>query len=339
MPKARTLDEVAADIKALKVQGARRIARAALEALTGEALRSQAKTTGDLYEELLDAARRLEKTRPTEPMMRNALDDALRYTLTFVRHHPAQGVKELVRALQDHDAQMLRQMDASVQAIARYGAAEIKDGANVLVHCHSSTLIAILKQAQADGKHPRVTCLETRPLFQGRLTARELAAAGIETRLAVDSAAGTHIMESDLVLVGADAITAEGDLINKIGTRTLAQLAFCHSVRFLCAAELYKYDPLTRWGRTEPIEQRDPMEVWGKGRYAREVSPDGRGGAAEEALPIPPGLAVLNPAFDRTPAQMVSAYVTEAGLCPPAQLALWAQRLRQGKAIAPESSR
>ncbi len=342
MAKARIVSELAADIKALKVQGARRIARAALEALTAAAQESKAKTTSELYDELLAAARELEQTRPTEPMMRNALEDALRYTLAFCRSHPARSVRELSRALQAHDQQMLRQMDRSVETIARYGAAELGDGAHVLVHCHSTTIVAVLRRAQEEGKHPTVTCLETRPLFQGRLTARQLAEAGIETSLAVDSAAGTLISKADVVLVGADAITAEGDLVNKIGTHTLAQLSFAHAVRFLCAAELYKYDPLTRWGRAEPMEERDAGEVWGDGRYARESrtetginhrSKHGSGTKqGEDDLPIPDGLRVLNPAFDRTPARLISAYITEAGLCPPAQLALWAGSSRGGGA-------
>jgi ribose 1,5-bisphosphate isomerase len=332
MARRRTVTEVAADIKALRIQGARRIARAALEALTATAQKSKAKTTTELYDHLLDAAHTLEETRPTEPMMRNALEDALRYTLAFVRSHPAKSVHELSRALQAHDRQMLERMDRSIDAIAQYGAEQLPDGAHVLVHCHSSTLIAILKKAQEMGKHPRVTCLETRPLFQGRLTARQLAEAGIETQLVVDSAAGTLISKVDVVLVGADAITAEGDLVNKIGTHTLAQLAFAHAVRFMCATELYKYDPLTRWGRAEPIEERNVNEVWGNGRYAKEMvegkeRSTSKSGEEKEPLSIPTNLRVLNPAFDRTPARLISAYITEEGLCPPAQLALWAQKM------------
>ena len=99
-----------------------------------------------------------------------------------------------------------------------------------------------------------------------------------------------------------------------------AQLARLHGVRFLCAAELYKYDPLTRFGRSETIEQRAPEEVWGSGYYRQEK----RG--KEKVLPRQKNLKILNPAFDRTPAKYISAYVTEEGLVPPAQLAKIAGR-------------
>lgn len=323
MAVLRGVNEVAGEIRALKIQGARRIARAALQALVHAARSSQAKTTGEMYDELLAAARVLEATRPTEPMMRNALEDVLRYTLAWVRAHPSKEAKALAEALAAHEKKLLGLMAAASQKIAKIGAAEIGEGAHVMIHCHSTTLMGVLLEAQKQGKHMQVTCLETRPLFQGRLSARELADAGVDVELAVDSAAGSLMNRMDLVLVGADCITVEGDLVNKVGTSTLARLAFDHSVRFLCAAELFKYDPLTRWGRAEPIEQRDPKEVWGDGRYANESAASG---GADAPVPVPSGMRILNPAFDRTPASHIAAYITEEGLVPPAQLAWLAER-------------
>lgn len=323
MGSLRRVDEVAADIRSLKIQGARRIARAALEALASAATLSKAKHPSDLYNDLLKAAHALEATRPTEPMMRNALEDCLRHTLIYARTHPSGEVGEIVRALVEHQRELLEDMQAAGAKIAKFGAAEIPPGAHVMVHCHSSTLMATLIEAHKMGKGLEVTCLETRPLFQGRLSARELAAAGLPVRLAVDSAAGSLMDKMDVVMVGADAITAEGDLVNKIGTHTLAQLAFAHSVKFLCTAELFKYDPLTRWGRAEPIEQRDISEVWEDGRYARESA---AGGGMDGPVLLPKGVQVHNPAFDRTPARLIFAYVTEEGLVPPRELAHVAER-------------
>jgi ribose 1,5-bisphosphate isomerase len=315
----RTVQQIASDIRALKIQGARRIAQAALEGLVLAAQASRSQKKDQFYEELLAAARLLSDTRPTEPMMRNALEETLRYALAFIRTHPVATVEELKAALARHEERLLRQMEAGAEAIARIGAAEIPHGAYVLIHCHSTTIIRTLIKAKRLGKQLHVTCLETRPLYQGRMSARELCAAGIDTTLAVDSAAASLMSKMDLVLVGADAITAEGDLINKVGTYSLAQLAHAHSVRFLCAAEVYKFDPLTRLGRAEPIEQRDWEEVWGSGYYRREK----RGRAR---VPKPAKLKVLNPAFDRTPARLLSAFITDEGLIPPAQMAIIAER-------------
>ncbi|PIT84514.1 ribose 1,5-bisphosphate isomerase [Candidatus Micrarchaeota archaeon CG10_big_fil_rev_8_21_14_0_10_45_29] len=327
MPGTTSLKQVAKDIKELKIQGARKIAKSAVAALVSHAQISKADDKHELYEIMLNAAKELEATRPTEPMMRNALDDALRFTLAWARTHEAKDVSSLKKALLSHQFSFLSQMDDAILKISKYGAAEIPQGANILIHCHSSTTMQILKKAYDEGKNPNVTCLETRPLYQGRLSARELSEYGIATSLCVDSAAGSIINKMDLVLTGADALSAEGDLVNKIGTFTLAQLAKLHSVRFLCAAEIFKYDPLTRFGKAEPIEQRDAKEVWGRGRYRKEeqflkkYSP----------LPLPKGIHVLNPAFDRTPAPLISAYITEEGLIPPAQLALIAEKKLKGE--------
>lgn len=322
MPALRTLNEVVADIKALKIQGARRVARAAVEALVHTAQNSKASAKSELYKELLEASKELEKTRPTEPMMRNSLEDTLRFALAWIRTNKNEDVAQLKKAISSHYLSFLDDMHDSSQKIAKYGAEQIPSGANILIHCHSTTVINLLKKAHEQKKNIRVFCLETRPLFQGRLSARELSEAGIETSLCVDLAAGSIMNKMDLALTGADAITAEGDLINKIGTFSIAQLASLHSVRFFSAAEIYKYDPLTRFGKSEIIEQRDPSEVWGSGLYAKEEqmpnSPD--------CIRAPKRLRIENFAFDRTPARLVSAYITEEGLIPPAQLAIIAEQ-------------
>ena len=316
----RTAEGIARDIRALKVQGARRVAQAALGALVLTARKSRAKTKSALYDDLLKTARMLKNTRPTEPMMRNALEDSLRFGLAWIRTHKKEEPKELAAALEAHEADLLQEMHEAVERIAQIGASEIRSNARVLIHCHSTTVIRVLMQAQKDGKHPHVICLETRPLYQGRLSARELAAAGVDTALAVDSDAGSLMNKTDLVLTGADAMTAKGDLVNKVGTFSIAQLARLHKVRFLCAAELYKYDPLTRFGGMEAIEQRSGAEVWGSGYYRQEK----RG--KNKALRMPSHLKILNPAFDRTPAKYVSGYITEEGLVQPAHLAKLAER-------------
>ncbi len=321
---ARTTARIAEDIRTLKVQGARRVAQAALEGLVSAAAASRARTKSALYVDLLKAAQMLKSTRPTEPMMRNALEDSLRFGLAWIHTHKDENPKELVSAMQKHQKKLLGEMREAVDKIAKAGAAQIPKGGRVLIHCHSTTVIRVLIQAQKMGKRPHVVCLETRPLYQGRLSARELAAAGIDVTLAVDSAAGSLMDKTDVVLVGADAMTADGSLINKVGTCGLAQLARAHGVRFLCAAELYKYDPLTRFGADEKIEQRAPREVWGSGYYRQEK----RGKA--KVLPKPAGLKILNPAFDRTPAVYISSYITEEGLVQPARLAKLARRKLAG---------
>lgn len=286
--------KICTDISSLKIQGARKIALASIEALYFAALDSRAKTPQALYSDLLLAADALSSSRPTEPMMRNSLHDAIRFALLQAKKKGSsvQGMRDAL-ALQKKE--FFSHMQLHFEKICEFGARQIPPNSRILVHCHSHTVVGILRRAQYLGKRPSVICSETRPRMQGRQTAQELAASGIDVSLIVDSAANTYLSHMDLVLVGADAVTASGDLVNKIGTSAIAQLAYMHGVRFYSAAELYKFDPATRWGAPEPIEQRPPLEL-GK--------------------PIK-GVKIQNPAFDITPAKCISAYICEEGIIPP----------------------
>ena len=285
---------ICSDISSLKIQGARKIALASIDALYFASLDSRAKNPQALYSDLLLAADALSKTRPTEPMMRNSLHDTIRFVLLQTKKKGA-SVEGIRTSLAEQKKDFFSHMQLHFEKICEFGARQIQHNSRVLVHCHSHTVVGILRRAQYLGKRPIVICTETRPRFQGRQTAEELASCGIDVSLIVDSAANSCLARTDLVLVGADAVTASGDLVNKIGTSSIAQLAYMHGVRFYSAAELYKFDPATRWGAPEPLEQRPPLEL-GK--------------------PIK-GVKMLNPAFDVTPAKYISAYICEEGIAPP----------------------
>jgi ribose 1,5-bisphosphate isomerase len=170
----------------------------------------------------------------------------------------------------------------------------------IFTHCHSSTVTRLLAKAKADGKNFKVICTETRPAFQGRITAKELVQLGIETTFIVDSAARTFMPKADLVIVGADALTSEGNVINKIGTSTLAVLAHEARKPFYVVSELLKFDSITMYGGYEGIEQRNLAEVW------------------KEA---PEGLKVRNPAFDVTPNRYIHGLICEEGIITPQSIA------------------
>jgi len=191
---------------------------------------------------------------------------------------------------------ILDRMEEDMRRLFDHGAKLIPDGASVLTHCHSSTSTGALIEAKRQGKDLKVVCFETRPRYQGRKTAAELAKAGIDTTLTVDGAMTLFMKKADMCLVGADSITSRGDLINKIGTSTLAHIARMHDVSFYCAAELSKFSPKTIFGEREEIEERDPSEVWDR---------------------RPRRLRIRNPAFEATAAKYVSGYVTEVGVIPP----------------------
>lgn len=288
----RKVTSIIRDIKSLKIQGARNVAKSSLEALIIVTKTSKARTSDAFLVELGNAAEKLSESRPTEPMMRNLLRAAEDFAGERAKDST---LAQLKREVVSHARAMIKKMDDDSKKLAMYGAQLIPQNALVLTHCHSSTVTKTLIAAKKMKKKFRVVAFETRPRYQGRKTARELAEAGIDVTLSVDGGMGLFMKKADIVLVGADSITSRGDLINKIGTSTLAHMARMYDVSLYCCAELSKYSPKTMFGTLEKIEERDPKEVWE--RPAR-------------------GVKIRNPAFEATAAKYISGYVTESGVIP-----------------------
>lgn len=202
------------------------------------------------------------------------------------------------------------------RAIGEHGVALLQENSRVLTHCNAGALatggmgtaLAPLYVAHERGLPIKVFADETRPLLQGsRLTAWELQRAGIDVTLIPDVVAGSLMAkgEIDMVIVGADSIAANGDVANKIGTYGLAVLAKHHGIPFYVAAPSSTIDMATKTGADIVIEERDPDEV--------------RRGFG--TLTAPPDAHVYSPAFDVTPAELVTAIITDRGVFPPRQLA------------------
>jgi len=160
--------------------------------------------------------------------------------------------------------------------------------------------VNIIRKAWESGKHVEVFVRETRPRFQGHITAKALASAGIPVTLIVDSAARYFMKTVDLVVIGADTVAVNGAVINKIGTSELALVAKESRVNVMVGAETYKFDPKTISGELVKIEERDWREV-----------------ISEEKLKSIGNIKVRNPAFDVTPPQYIDVIVTERGVIPP----------------------
>jgi methylthioribose-1-phosphate isomerase len=288
----RTLEDVRAAICELAVRGAPAIG---VSAAYGLALWAR---TGDASG-FASAVERLRTSRPTAVNLFWALD-----RMTKVGFNPDRLLRE-AQAIEEEDRAMCR-------AMGTHGAALIADGCGVLTHCNTGTLataglgtaLAAMFVAHEQGKRFRVFADETRPLLQGaRLTAWELVQAGIDVTLICDGMAAQVMREKkvQLVIVGADRITANGDVANKIGTYGLAILADFHDVPFYVAAPSSTFDLSLKNGSAIPIEQRDPREV--THGFGRQTGPD--------------GVKVYNPAFDVTPAGLITGIVTERGLISP----------------------
>jgi ribose 1,5-bisphosphate isomerase len=289
---AENVQATAEKIKKLQVQGARNTAIAAVKAIQTLAEQTKAKNKTQLLTELKNAQATFSSARETEPLMRNAL----RCIIAQAQESRTENMAVLCKAVVSSAELFLKNLDASREQTAEIGAKRIQDGAVVFTHCHSSTVTRLLAKAKSDGKKFSVICTETRPAFQGRITARELVDLGIETTFIVDSAARTFMSGVDLVVVGADAITSEGNVVNKIGTGALALIAHEARVPFYVVSELLKFDPETLGGNPEKIEQRSPAEVWSD---------------------APAKLCVRNPAFDVTPNRYIHGIICEQGIIAP----------------------
>ena len=289
---AQTVRIVADRIRKLEVQGARNVAIAAIKAVEALAEETTAETRKEFMKELEEAREVLFASRSTEPLMRNAI----RWIISQVENTGSEEVGALAEVVAASSSRFLKDLEASKECIAEIGAKRIRDGMVVFTHCHSSTVTNILRKAKEDGKKFEVVCTETRPVFQGRITAKELLSFGIKTTFIVDSAARSFMRNVNLVIVGADAITSEGNVINKIGTGTIALLAHEARKPFYVVAELLKFDPATVCGEYSQIEERSPKEVW---------------------KDAPEKLVIRNPAFDVTRRDFIHGVICEEGIIPP----------------------
>jgi methylthioribose-1-phosphate isomerase len=297
--------EVAQAIEALAVRGAPAIGCAAAFGVARGAWTSPARDAGALAADVEAAIQRLAATRPTAVNLFWALE-RMRARLAAGRAGSADALRAALLA----EAEAILAEDvAACHALGRAGAALVPDGARILTHCNAGALatggygtaLGVVRAAVEAGRRVSVLADETRPFLQGaRLTAWELARDGIPVTVVTDGMPA-HLMrrgEVDLVIVGADRVAANGDVANKIGTYGLALLAKAHGVPFYVAAPCSTVDLATPDGEAIPIEERGRDEV------AR---------IAGHAV-VPDGVPVRHPAFDVTPAALVTALVTERGV-------------------------
>jgi len=205
--------------------------------------------------------------------------------------------------------------DAACRRMGSLGAELVPDGAGIITHCNAGglatsgygTALGVIRAAHESGKRVHVYVDETRPLLQGaRLTAWEMKTLGIPAILSCDVAASTHLASGrvQLAITGADRIAANGDVANKIGTLGLAVLCRHYGVPFYVAAPLSTFDSTLASGDAIPIEERSADEV--SSLYGTSIAPTVEG-----------SFTIANPAFDVTPAQLVSALITERGILRP----------------------
>lgn len=307
---ATTSEEVADVIVTMVVRGAPAIGVSAAYGVALGAMRSQAKSPDEFAPEFERICARLASTRPTAVNLFWAID-RMKKLFGDLRNSGARMDAIRQRLLAEAHA-MYEEDIAACRAMGAFGGELLPEEGGVLTHCNAGALatcgygtaLGVIRSAVEKGKSIHVYADETRPFLQGaRLTAWELMADGIPTTVICDNMAASLMRAGRIkaVVVGADRIAANGDTANKIGTYNVAILAKEHRIPFYVAAPWSTIDLATPTGDSIPIEERPAIEVTHHG--GKQLTPN--------------GVDICNPAFDVTPARLVTAIVTERGVLRP----------------------
>ncbi len=301
-----TPEKIAWAIETMKVRGAPAIGVSAAYGMALAALNNASLPIKSLKEKLAAASKLIGATRPTAVNLFWALKEMEKVWLNS--DDPATLVQAMLKRAQE----IATEDENMCKAIGRHGAALVPNNARILTHCNAGALatadygtaLGVIRAAFEEGKVKMVWADETRPFLQGaRLTAWELHKDNIPVRLICDNMAG-HFMQRgqiDMAVVGADRITANGDVANKIGTYSVAVLCKEHNIPFYVAAPYSTIDLNLHDGKDIPIEERKAEEL---------TTMAGK-------LIAPEGIEVANPAFDVTPAKLITAIITEKGVFRP----------------------
>lgn len=290
---SKDLEKVYQKLRQLKIQGATAIAQTIAQ-LLGDYSRE-----GKSDAEIKEAAAYLLSARPTEAMAQNGV----RFILSSLKGVSGSVQREKIQNKSENFLQFIRQ---GKEQLAQSGIEVLRSAQVVFTHCRSSSVEGILKEGKKKGFSFQVVNTETRPLFQGRIAARNLLRAGIPVQMAVD-AAGPFILSSfseeiDFLLLGSDAVLTDGSAVNKIGSYGLSLAAFEAGIPLYIAASLLKYHPHSEI----ELEQRPREEIWPS---------------------APDELEIVNLAFDCIPASYIKGFITEKGVIKPKDFSRQALKL------------
>lgn len=301
---SKEVQKVAAKIASLEIQGATPITKIVLDTLQDEGSRLLKKSKTQFLYSIRKNGGILAEARPTEPLARNAIQFVLHY---LENNKEGLSVSQMAKLLKKACHLFMVLLKYHDGKIAEAGVPLIRSHMKVFTHCHSSTVEHIIIEAKKEEKSPHVFCTETRPLFQGRITAKKLLKEKIDVTMVVDAAAEFLISKTsgrelmmDVVFLGADSVTSGGSIINKVGSYGIAQVAKHEKIPVYVATSLLKTDPETFASKYVGIELRDRKEIWPQG---------------------PKGLKIVNFAFDRIPAKFIKGIVCEFGIVRPRDIA------------------
>lgn len=298
MSSSKIIMHVLDRIRSKEFRGPTRVTQAALKALSEASQASGSRSPKEFLEEQTAYGDLLIKTRPTAVLLANGV----RLVIDAIRKGADQGldVRELQGIVSKTVDSFLAQIRESVDQIGEIGSRRIRSGDTVLCYGYSTSVLSIVAKAQEQGKNVKVVVCEARPELEGRLMAKEFLKLNVPTTMIIDSAVSHFMKDVDRVLTGADAVSANGAVINKIGTSTIAAIAHYSRVNVFVAASVYKFSPETILGELVEIEELDPSLVI-PGHMMSEFK----------------GMQIRNPAFDVTPPEHIDLVITERGVIPP----------------------
>lgn len=286
-------------IKTIKIQGATNVAIATAKALSAYGKTLKTDKQKEFNREIKKAGRYLLTARATEPMA----DNVVEFINFYLKKNKDLPIRELKKVLQDSVEYLLTIIAQNNKKIEKRGEKLIRFGDKIFTHCHASTVLRIFEVAKKNKKRFEVFQTETRPLYQGHKTAKDLLKMKIKNTLVVDSAApfllsklsGTKF-NVDKLIIGCDAIAKDGSCVNKIGSYGLALTAYLNKIPVYVATQALKMNEDAASLRAVRIEQRSAREVWS--------------GAPKE-------MKIYNPAFDKIPAEFIKGYICEFGIVKP----------------------
>ncbi|MEO3992913.1 MAG: ribose 1,5-bisphosphate isomerase [Desulfurococcaceae archaeon TW002] len=288
--------EIREGIRNMSIRGAGRIAKYAVLALMKAAEDFKGNKARDFLKYMEYVGSYLRSARPTAVSLPNAIT----YVLAKLKKQSITSVDEGKQTVISLAQEFMKRADEALKTIGELGSRRIENGDIIMTHCHSTAAVSVITTAYRRGKINVVYVKETRPAFQGLITAKTLAEEGLDVIVIPDSSVRYFMKKVDKVVVGADTVAANGAVVNKIGTSLVALAAKEARVRFYVATETFKFSPYTLLGELVPIEVRDPREV-----------------VDDEWLKENKNVKIFNPVFDVTPPEYVDAIITEKGVIPP----------------------
>lgn len=295
------IEKIYKDIQNLNIQGATNVAISTFEAMKRYLAITRESDTQKVYDEIFEIADRLSKARPNEPLAKNGV----KYVKHFFKKEfivlPSLSImKQRFGELCDEYLDMISE---SKKSIIEKSKNYLKNYDKIFTHCHSSTAEILIKQLSQGDKDFEVVCTETRPLMQGRITAKNLVNAGVKTTLITDSAADSFVINRgnvpiDAVFIGCDEIMKNGYVINKIGSWGIAMSAHYADKPVYVITPLLKIDE-SSFSKNVEIEVREDTEIWPN---------------------APQGLEIYNPAFEIVDNVLITGFVCEFGIVKPSEV-------------------